>query len=106
MRDGTSRILISCKVNEQNIAEFQTIDPLDPTNKVVVENETEFKSSWNGAVFLVSRETGVDSQDRLFDWRWFIPEIYRFKSLLGVTFIVSILTHLWVLPYCIYSDIT
>ena len=29
-----------------------------------------------------------------FDWRWFIPEIYRFKSLLGVTFIVSILTHL------------
>ena len=52
--------MISCKVNEQNIAEFQTIDPLDPTNKVVVENETEFKSSWNGAVFLVSRETGVD----------------------------------------------
>ena len=106
LRDGTSRILISCKVNEQNTAEFQTIDPLDPTNKVVVENETEFKSSWNGAVFLVSRETGVDSQDRLFDWRWFIPEIYRFKSLLGVTFIVSILTHLLGLAPIVFIQIS
>ena len=43
--------MISCKVNDENIAEFQTIDPLDPTNKVVVENETEFKALGMGQFF-------------------------------------------------------
>ncbi|MEC7806773.1 MAG: peptidase domain-containing ABC transporter [Pseudomonadota bacterium] len=106
LRDGTSKILISCKMNDENIAEFQAIDPLDPTNQVVIENESEFKKTWNGAVFLVSRETGVDSQDRLFDWTWFIPEIYRFKSLLGITFVVSILTHLLGLAPIVFIQIS
>ena len=34
MRDGTARILISCKLNEKNEVEFQSMDPLDPTNKI------------------------------------------------------------------------
>lgn len=106
-RDGTSKILISCKNNpETDEVEFQSIDLLDPTNQVVVESEKDFKRSWNGTVFLVSRETGVDSQDRLFDWTWFIPEIYRFKGLLGVTFIVSILTHLLGLAPIVFIQIS
>ena len=37
LRDGTSKIIINCVKNPEGINEFQSIDPLDPTNKVVFE---------------------------------------------------------------------
>ncbi len=83
MRDGTAKIVISCKSNAENVVEFQSMDPLDPSNKIDVENETEFKRKWAGSVYLISSETGIASQDRAFDWTWFIPELYRFKGLLA-----------------------
>jgi len=106
MRDGTSKILINCSLNSDDGFEIQSIDPLDPTNKVVVETETDFKKTWNGSVYLVSRETGVSSQDRIFDWTWFIPEIYRFKGLLGLTLIAAVLTHLLGLAPIVFIQIS
>ena len=106
MRDGTSKILINCSLNSDDVFEIQSIDPLDPTNKVVVETETDFKKTWNGSVYLVSRETGLSSQDRIFDWTWFIPEIYRFKGLLGLTLIAAVLTHLLGLAPIVFIQIS
>ena len=106
MRDGTSKILINCSINSDDVFEIQSIDPLDPTNKVVSETETDFKKTWNGSVYLVSRETGVSSQDRIFDWTWFIPEIYRFKGLLGLTLIAAVLTHLLGLAPIVFIQIS
>ena len=106
MRDGTSKILINCSLNSDDVFEIQSIDPLDPTNKVVSETETDFKKTWNGSVYLVSRETGVSSQDRIFDWTWFIPEIYRFKGLLGLTLIAAVLTHLLGLAPIVFIQIS
>ncbi len=106
MRDGASKILINCSLNSDNVFEIQSIDPLDPTNKVVVETETDFRKTWNGSVYLVSRETGVSSQDRIFDWTWFIPEIYRFKGLLGLTLIAAVLTHLLGLAPIVFIQIS
>lgn len=106
MRDGTSKILINCSLNSDDVFEIQSIDPLDPTNKVVSETETDFRKTWNGSVYLVSRETGVSSQDRIFDWTWFIPEIYRFKGLLGLTLIAAVLTHLLGLAPIVFIQIS
>ena len=106
MRDGASKILINCSLNSDDVFEIQSIDPLDPTNKVVVETETDFRKTWNGSVYLVSRETGVSSQDRIFDWTWFIPEIYRFKGLLGLTLIAAVLTHLLGLAPIVFIQIS
>lgn len=106
LRDGTSKIIINCSKSPEGTFEFQSIDPLDPTNKVVVETEQDFKKVWNGSVYLVSRETGVTSQDRIFDWAWFVPEIYRFKGLLGLTFIAAILTHMLGLAPIVFIQIS
>ena len=106
MRDGTARIIINCKPNTDHVVEFQSIDPLDPTNKVNVENETEFKRNWGGSVFLISSETGISSQDRIFDWTWFIPELYRFKGLLGLTFIAAMLTAILGLAPIVFIQIS
>ena len=106
LRDGSARILISCKPNAKNVVEFQSIDPLDPTNKINVETETEFKRSWAGSVYLISSETGIASQDRIFDWTWFIPELYRFKGLLALTFIAAILTAILGLAPIVFNQIS
>ncbi len=106
LRDGSARILISCKSNAKNVVEFQSIDPLDPTNKINVETETEFKRSWAGSVYLISSETGIASQDRIFDWTWFIPELYRFKGLLALTFIAAILTAILGLAPIVFIQIS
>jgi ATP-binding cassette subfamily B protein len=106
LRDGSARILTSCKSNAKNVVEFQSIDPLDPTNKINVETETEFKRSWAGSVYLISSETGIASQDRIFDWTWFIPELYRFKGLLALTFIAAILTAILGLAPIVFIQIS
>ena len=104
--DGSARILISCKSNAKNVVEFQSIDPLDPTNKINVETEMEFKRFWAGSVYLISSETGIASQDRIFDWTWFIPELYRFKGLLALTFIAAILTAILGLAPIVFIQIS
>ena len=106
LRDGSARILISCKSNAKNVFEFQSIDPLDPTNKINVETESEFKRTWAGSVYLISCETGIASQDRIFDWTWFIPELYRFKGLLALTFIAAILTAILGLAPIVFIQIS
>ena len=106
LRDGTSKILINSSSNSEGTLQFKSIDPLDPSNTVVVETEDEFKKTWNGSVYLVSRETGIASQDRIFDWTWFIPEIYRFKGLLGLTFIAAVLTHMLGLAPIVFIQIS
>ena len=106
LRDGSARILISCKSSAKNVVEFQSIDPLDPTNKITVETETEFKRNWAGSVYLISSETSIASQDRIFDWTWFIPELYRFKGLLALTFIAAILTAILGLAPIVFIQIS
>ena len=93
-KDGSSNILVSAKRSEGGECTFKLIDPLDPSQKLLDVSETDFLQNWSGIILILSRRSGVDSQDRIFNWRWFVPEIYRFKYLLFVTFIISIITHL------------
>ena len=52
LRDGTSKILISCKMNDENTAEFQAIDPLDPTNQVELKMSPSSKRLGMAQYFL------------------------------------------------------
>ena len=46
------------------------------------------------------------SQDRIFDWTWFIPELYRFKGLLSLTLIAAIITHILGLAPIVFIQIS
>ena len=83
--DGNAKIVISCKKKSDESVELHTIDPLDPTARQKIERSEEFQNEWSGIITLASKETGIESQDRVFDWTWFRPELYRFKYLLGLT---------------------
>lgn len=104
--DGSAKIVISCKEKGENDFELYTIDPLDPTSKQKIESSEEFQSNWSGIILLTSKETGTESQDRVFDWTWFRPELYRFKYLLGLTLVVSLLTHFLALAPIIFIQVS
>ena len=93
-RDGSSNILVSAKKSKSGEYNLKIIDPLDPSQSLLDISETDFLRNWSGFILLISRKSGLDSQDRIFNWRWFVPEIYRFKFLLFITFIISVITHL------------
>ena len=104
--DGNAKIVISCKKKTDESFELYTIDPLDPTAKQKVEGSEEFQSDWSGIITIASKETGIESQDRVFDWTWFRPELYRFKYLLGLTLIISLLTHFLALAPIIFIQVS
>ena len=103
---GNAKIVVNCKENANEEIEFYTIDPLDPTSKAKIESSEEFQKNWSGILLLASKETGIDSQDRIFDWSWFSPELYRFKYLLGATLIISLLTHFLALAPIIFIQVS
>ena len=103
---GNAKIVVNCKENASQGYDFYTIDPLDPTSQTKIESSEDFQATWSGILLLASKETGIDSQDRIFDWTWFVPEIYRFKFLLGVTLIISLLTHFLALAPIIFIQVS
>lgn len=106
MRDGTVKIIISSGKNSEGLTEVQSMDPLDPANKISIEDDNTFKQNWAGSIYLISKETGISSQDRMFDWTWFIPEFYRFKGLLALTLIAAIITHILGLAPIVFIQIS
>ena len=106
MKDGTIKIIIGCIKNNEGITNIQSMDPLDPSYKIITEDDKAFKKNWAGSIYLISKETGFSSQDRIFDWTWFIPEFYRYKWLLALTLIAAIITHILSLAPIVFIQIS
>ncbi|MEE2745937.1 MAG: ABC transporter transmembrane domain-containing protein, partial [Pseudomonadota bacterium] len=49
---------------------------------------------------------GEASKDRIFDWKWFLPELYRFKGIMAMTFVVSLIIHALGVAPIIYIQIS
>ena len=106
MKDGQSFILIGVDATSGNDkAEIIAIDPMDPTAKPTRISLSEFIDGWSGQVVLVSRSSGETAKDRTFDWKWFLPELYRFKGIMAVTFLISLILHGTALAPIIYIQI-
>ena len=106
MKDGRSLILAGVDVSDQTQPKMIAIDPLDPTAKAERINALEFQNSWSGQIVLASRSSGEASKDREFDWKWFLPEFWRFKGIMAMTFIVSLIIHALGVAPIIYIQIS
>ncbi len=105
-KDGSSRILINYKSLNDSPGVFLLIDPLDATGEVQTLDENIFKEQWNKNIVLVSKYSGIGAQDRIFDWKWFLPELLRHKWLIVITLLTSILTHILGLAPIIFIQIS
>ena len=107
MKDGRSFILAGTDVKEGiDQSKVIAIDPMDPTAQPERMGFPEFVDAWSGQIVLVSRSSGEASKDRVFDWKWFLPELYRFKGIMATTFIVSLIVHALGVAPIIYIQIS
>ena len=105
-KDGTSRIVTNHTTGKDQLPAFICIDPLDPSSTAETISENEFLAAWSGLVFLVSKRTGQQAQDRFFDWHWFLPELFRYRWLLLITTLISIIIHLIGLAPIVFIQIS
>ena len=107
LKDGKSLILVVVRKDQDTgLTEVSYIDPLDPVGKIEHMDGTEFMSMWAGQITLVSPYTGHFSKDKVFDLSWFSPEFARFKWLLILGFIISLILHVLALAPIIYIQVS
>jgi ABC-type bacteriocin/lantibiotic exporter with double-glycine peptidase domain len=107
LNDGKSLILVVARKDQDTgETEVSYIDPLDPVSKIEKMDIAEFTSIWTGKVILVTPYTGHFSKDKMFDLSWFSPEFARFKWLLVLGFVISLILHLLALSPIIYIQIS
>jgi ABC-type bacteriocin/lantibiotic exporter with double-glycine peptidase domain len=94
LKTGQAVILIGFESSEPDSPKnILSIDPLDPTAKVLKTNQVEFIEKWSEKIILVSPATGNNSLDRIFDWMWFVPEFRRYSGTLVLLLLMSLIIH-------------
>ena len=78
---------------EKKTAKLIALDPADASGRPVDMEVEDFNKAWSGRIALVTRISGEESKDRPFNWRWFLPEIGRFKWLLLLALVISLVLH-------------
>jgi len=70
------------------------LDPLDPQARQQEVGIDEFEKLWKNIVISVNAQRGVESKERPFDLKWFLPELWKCRYLLLCAFIISILLNI------------
>jgi len=70
------------------------LDPLDPQARKQEVGLTEFEKLWKNIVLSVNTLRGVESKERPFDVKWFLPELWKCRYMLLCAFIISILLNI------------
>jgi ATP-binding cassette, subfamily B, bacterial HlyB/CyaB len=104
LTDGTSVIVVSATSNGES--KVAVLNPLAdrPTEVLQIDQET-FSARWAGDVFLLKRQHGLTEAPREFGFRWFIPEILRYKGALRDIAIAAVAMHLLALASPIFFQL-
>ena len=91
--NGESIIALSVLKKEEDYF-IKFLDPLDPQARQQEVGIDEFEKLWKNIVISVNAQRGVESKERPFDLKWFLPELWKCRYLLLCAFIISILLNI------------
>jgi len=93
LRNGESIIALSVLKKEDDYF-IKFLDPSDPQARQQEVGIDEFEKLWKNIVISVNAQRGVESKERPFDLKWFLPELWKCRYLLLCAFIISILLNI------------
>ena len=93
LMNGESIIAFSVLKKEEDYF-IKFLDPLDPQARQQEVGIDEFEKLWKNIVISVNAQRGVESKERPFDLKWFLPELWKCRYLLLCAFIISILLNI------------
>jgi len=92
-KNGQSIIALSVLKKDDDYF-IKYIDPLDPQTRQQEVGINEFEKLWKNIVISVNALRGVESKERPFDVKWFLPELWKCRYMLLCAFIISILLNI------------
>ena len=93
LMNGESIIALSVLKKEEDYF-IKFLDPLDPQARQQEVGIDEFEKLWKNIVISVNALRGIESKERPFDVKWFLPELWKCRYLLLCAFIISILLNI------------
>jgi len=93
LMNGESIIALSVLKKEEDYF-IKFLDPLDPQARQQEVGIDEFEKLWKNIVISVNALRGIESKERPFDLKWFLPELWKCRYLLLCAFIISILLNI------------
>lgn len=85
-KDGRYFIIGGVK-NEGGETKILIRDPIE--QRLQVLSLQDFENRWSGELILITKRAGLISADRRFDFKWFIPEIVKYRKLFGEVLLAS-----------------
>ena len=93
LMNGESIIALSVLKKEDDYF-IKYLDPLDPQARQQEVGINEFEKLWKNIVISVNALRGIESKERPFDVKWFLPELWKCRYMLLCAFIISILLNI------------
>ncbi len=91
--NGESIIALSV-FKKEDVYFIKFLDPLDPQARQQEVEINEFEKLWKNIVISVNALRGIESKERPFDVKWFLPELWKCRYMLLCAFIISILLNI------------
>ena len=84
----------------------RVIDPLAETAQVLSVDQAALENAWTGNVIFLKQEFRLSDEEQPFGFRWFIPEILRYKTVFGEVALVAVLMHVFALAVPVFFQLT
>ncbi|MGB7932655.1 MAG: type I secretion system permease/ATPase [Gammaproteobacteria bacterium] len=85
-------LVVLARVDEQRVL---VQDPRE--GRPILMPHEAFEMAWSGQLILFTKCTNLRTDDRKFDFTWFIPAIVKYRKLLGEVFVASFFIQLFAL---------
>ncbi len=102
--NGNAVIVVGVKF-EQDVAKVAILDPLESSAAIILLNETQFCTQWQGDVVFMKRHHSLTDPNQPFSLRWFIPEILKQKAAFRDIAIAAVAMHLLALASPVFFQL-
>ena len=78
-------------------------DPSQPSPQIL--QRQAFEEVWSGQLVLLTKRAGLRSEDRKFDFTWFIPAIVKYRKHLGEVLLASFFSQVFALLTPLFTQV-
>lgn len=104
--DNGNRVLVAgAQISDRGEERVAVVDPLHEQQGFLLLPRLEFERLWSGEALLLKRAFRLTDEDRPFDLRWFVPELWRQRRHLVDVALAALFLHAIALATPVYFQV-
>ncbi len=105
LNNGNAVIVVGARAEAEGEGRVAILDPLEDRAAVVLLNQSQFCTRWEGEVVFMKRQHALTDPNQPFSLRWFIPEILKQTSAFRDIAVAAICMHFLALASPIFFQL-